>query len=196
MSDLSELSGRSTLPRLRKHRLARELVISTLVVLAFYTFFELAIPRSVVRSISMQPNLVEDQRLVISRLTYLLGQPQRGDIIVFQPPPPEDTDELWYIKRLIGLPGETIGFMHDHVYVNGVPLDEPYLNEACSCERWAGQRWVLAADEYFVMGDNRNHSHDSRDFGPIHRDSLIGRAILRFWPPTDLGLFASVNYTY
>ncbi|NWG16947.1 MAG: signal peptidase I [Chloroflexi bacterium] len=179
-------------PRLRHRSFARELVSTVLFLVAMYTLMEMTLPRSIVQSISMEPNLIADQRLIISRINYLLGQPQRGDIVVFNA---TDTrpGEPPLIKRLIGLPGETLEIRDGAVYINGVELDEPYLNEPCSLSRCKDRVWVLASDEYFFMGDNRNHSHDSRAFGPIHRNQIIGRAIVRYWPP---GVWGILSYTY
>lgn len=179
-------------PRLRRRGWLRELVNMGVFLLAIYTLLEIAIPRSVVLSISMQPNLVEDQRLLISRVSYLFGEPDRGEIVVFQSPQ-GTADQTPLIKRLIGLPGETIEFRGQAVYINGVKLDEPYINEPCWVEKCADASWTLASDEYFFMGDNRNHSHDSRAFGPVHRDHLIGRALLRWWPPAKWGI---LSYEY
>ncbi len=181
-----------TRPRLHDRGFIHEIVYTVVFLIAAFTFLEMAIPRSVVQSISMQPNLIEDQRLVISRLTYLVSDPQRGDITVFLPPnhPPGEPP---LIKRLIGLPGETVEFRDTAVYINGVRLDEPYLNEPCDTIHCGERVWVLGPDEYFLMGDNRNHSRDSRSFGPVQRERIIGRAIIRYWPPPDWGI---LSYSY
>lgn len=182
----------SSKPRLHCKGLVDEGVRTLLFLVGVYVLLEMAIPRSVVLSISMEPNLIADQRLLISRVSYLFGNPARGDIVVFTPPnvPPEDPP---LIKRLIGLPGETIEFRDTYVYVNGVKLDEPYINEPCTVGSCPNQLWTLGADEYFFMGDNRNHSHDSRAFGPIKRSAIMGRAIFRWWPPPKWGIL-SYNY--
>lgn len=179
-------------PRLHRGGFGRELISTLLFLVAVYALLEMAVPRSVVLSISMQPNLVESQRLVISRISYLLGQPQRGDIVVFNPSNAQP-DEPPLIKRLIGLPGEKLEFRDAGVYVDGVQLKEPYLNEPCDLARCPDRTWQLGPDEYFFMGDNRNHSHDSRAFGPIPRPQIVGRAILRYWPPEVWGI---LSYTY
>lgn len=179
-------------PRLHRQGLVRELVQTLVFLAAVYTLLELAIPRSVVLSISMEPNLIENQRLLISRVNYLLGDPSRGEIVVFsRPNQPGDQPPL--IKRLIGLPGETIEFRDTYVYINGTRLEEPYLNEPCTPRNCEDQSWTLGAGEYFFMGDNRNHSLDSRSFGPIERQQIIGRAILRWWPPPKWGI---LSYEY
>jgi signal peptidase I len=179
-------------PRLRRKGLFQELIRTAVFLAAVYTLLEMTIPRSAVLSISMQPTLVAEQRLLISRVSYLFGEPHRGDIVVFTPPnhPPGDPP---LIKRLIGLPGETLEFRGTYLFVNGLRLEEPYLNEPCTTSACPNRFWQLGADEYFFMGDNRNHSRDSRSFGPIRRPQLFGRAILRWWPPANWSVL-SYNY--
>ncbi|MBZ0284268.1 MAG: signal peptidase I [Anaerolineae bacterium] len=179
-------------PRLRVQGRLREFINLGIFLLAVYTLLEIAIPRSVVLSISMEPNLIAEQRLLISRVSYLFGEPQRGEIVVFESPS-NAANQPPLIKRLIGLPGETIEFRDGAVYINGIELHEPYINEPCWVEKCKDASWTLGQDEYFLMGDNRNHSHDSRAFGAIHRDQLIGRAILRWWPPAKWGI---LGYDY
>jgi signal peptidase I len=179
-------------PHLHRKGLLREGVQTLLFLVGVYVLLEMATPRSVVLSISMEPNLVAEQRLLISRISYLFGSPVRGDIVVFTPPNvPADDPPL--IKRLIGLPGETIEFRDTSVYVNGVKLEEAYINEPCRVSSCPNKTLTLGADEYFFMGDNRNHSHDSRAFGPIKHDAIMGRAIIRWWPPPKWGI---LNYNY
>jgi signal peptidase I len=182
-----------TRPRLRRAGFLREGLQTVLFLVAVYAILEMSIPRSVVLSISMEPNLVAEQRLLISRLNYMFGEPSRGDIVVFTPPnqPPDDPP---LIKRLIGLPGETVEFRDTYVYINGVKLDEPYINEPCTYMSCPDKIVPLLENEYFFMGDNRNHSHDSRAFGEIRRSAIIGRAILRWWPPAKWGIL-SYNYS-
>ena len=186
------LAAATLRPRLRRRSLGRELLSTALFLLAVYTLLEMAVPRSVVLSVSMQPNLIEDQRLIISRLSYLVAEPQRGDIVVFYPPNAR-LGEPPLIKRLIGLPGERLEFRDGAVDINGVELDESYIKEPCALTMCPDRVWELGTDEYFFMGDNRNHSHDSRAFGPIHRQQIVGRAILRYWPPPVWGI---LSYTY
>jgi signal peptidase I len=184
------MTGQSrSMPRPRLHRtgLLCEGIQTVLFLVGVYILLEMAVPRSVVLSISMEPTLVADQRLLISRISYLFGNPERGDIVVFTPPNVPASDPP-LIKRLIGLPGETIEFRDTSVYINGVKLDEPYLNEPCVISSCPNETIQLGADEYFFMGDNRNHSHDSRAFGAIKRGAIMGRAILRWWPPPKWGI--------
>jgi len=189
---MTEQPTSPTRPRLHHRGFIHEAAYTVVFLIAAFTLLEMTIPRSIVQSISMEPNLIEDQRLVISRVSYLIGSPQRGDIVVFLPPN-HPAGEPPLIKRLIGLPGETVEIHDTAVYINGVRLEEPYLNEPCDLTHCGERVWVLGADAYFMMGDNRNHSRDSRAFGPVTRERIIGRAIFRYWPPPDWGI---LSYSY
>ena len=179
-------------PRLRRKTRLRELLNLLFFFIAVYALLEMAVPRSVVLSTSMQPNLVEGQRLLVSRVSYMFAKPQRGDIVVLEPNGfTPDQDRL--IKRLIGLPGEKIEFRKQSVYINDTKLTEPYLKEPCQIAYCPDQIWNLGLDEYFFMGDNRNQSRDSRAFGAIHRKQIVGRAVFRWWPPAEWGIL-SYNY--
>jgi signal peptidase I len=161
---------------------------------AIYALVNLATVRFIVEGPSMQPNFHSNQVLVISRANYLLSDPQRGEIVVFNPPG-QSSDEPPYIKRIIGLPGETVEIRGALVYINGKQLNEPYINEPCSPSSCPDQRWELGANEYFVMGDNRNHSSDSRRFNKmVTRDRIIGEALVRYWPPSDWGIIHHIAY--
>lgn len=189
---MSHVGKRYIRPKLKRHTRLREIANLLFFLIAIYALLEMAVPRSVVLSTSMQPNLVEGQRLLISRVSYLFGKPQRGEIVVFEPNGYEaGQDRL--IKRLIGLPGEKIEFRNQSVYINGRLLNEPYLNEQCKSAFCPDESWDLAANEYFMMGDNRNHSRDSRAFGAVKHQQIVGRAILRWWPPAAWGI---LTYTY
>jgi signal peptidase I len=169
-------------PALRRPGLLRELLNSIFFIAAALVLSELALPRSSIDGPSMQPTLFAGQHLLISRINYLFGDPQRGDIAVFDPPD-EKTEML--IKRVIGIPGDTLEIRNNEVYRNGELLDEPYfVNTPCRCR---DDSWTLEADEYFMMGDNRNQSNDSRAFGPITRERIVGKAIWRHWPPDKFG---------
>ncbi len=134
---------------------------------------------------SMEPTLTTGEYVVLNRLSYRVGTPQRGDIIVFHPPT-EPQDE--YIKRVIGLPGDEVEVRDGTVYVNGQPLDETYLNTKTN---YPGT-WRVPAGQLFVLGDNRNNSQDSHEFGTISMGSVIGKAVLVYWPPTDWAMITHV----
>jgi signal peptidase I len=125
--------------------------------------------------------------VLIDKISYLLHSPERGDVIVFVPP----NNERDYIKRVIGLPGDTVEIREGRVYVNGVALDEPYLKNLINSDMPAR---TVEEGHYFVMGDNRNNSSDSRSFGAITPQSIVGRAWLVYWPPADWGTVPHHTY--
>jgi signal peptidase I len=131
---------------------------------------------------SMEPNLSERQRLIIDKLSYRLHPPRRNDIVVLDMP---DMSEM-LVKRVIGLPGETIEIQNGVVYVNGTPLPEPFPHDLGFENRGPV---TLGPLNYYVMGDNRDNSNDSRSFGPVKRESILGRVWLRYWPLDQLKNF-------
>ncbi len=192
---MQELPIETTSPRpnLRLRGFGREILETILLIGAIYALVNLATVRFIVEGPSMQPNFHTGQVLVVSRLNYMFSPPQRGEIVIFNAPgqPPEEPP---YIKRVIGLPGETVEIRDTKVYVNNVELFEPYINEDCEASRCVNRTWALGEDEYFVMGDNRNHSSDSRAFGAVPRERIIGEALIRYWPPSDWGMVSHVAY--
>ncbi len=132
---------------------------------------------------SMEPNLHTDQRLVVEKVSYRFHGPRRFDIVVLKLP--DQGDEL-LIKRVVGLPGETVEIKDGHVYINGEALDEPFTPEETRSRRY--EKVTVPPLHVFVLGDNRNRSNDSRSFGPVPIDDIVGRAWLSYWPPDDVGL--------
>ncbi len=137
-------------------------------------------------SSSMEPTLEINDRLIIEKISYRFRSPERGDVVVFSP-----TDTLReqnfkdaFIKRVIGLPGETVEVRGGTVYINDIPLREKYLEEA---PQYQYGPVVVPEDHYLVLGDNRNNSYDSHYWGFVPRENLIGRAFVRFWPFNRLG---------
>lgn len=130
---------------------------------------------------SMEPGLHTNQRLVIEKLSYHLHGPRRGDVVVLHDP--GGSPEL-LIKRIIGLPGERVTIADGRVYSDGVPLDEPYLTQPT---QGGGRSWVVPPLHVFVMGDNRSASRDSRIFGSVPLDQIVGHAVFRYWPPEQVG---------
>lgn len=173
------------LPALKRVGVLREVINSLFFIVVALVFSELALPRSSIDGPSMEPTLFTGQNLLISRLDYLFGEIKRGDIAVFDPP---NAAQEMLIKRVIGLPGDTIEMRDQEVYLNGEKLDEPYfVNAPCTPMDCPNNAWTLGENEYFFMGDNRNRSNDSRAFGPITRDRIVGKAIFRYWPLDKFG---------
>lgn len=178
-------------PRVGQFRMIKELIGTIVFLIAVFTLLQLALPRSEVHGKSMEPTFVEGQRLIISRVNYMVGNPQRGDVLVFNSPE-SDSDDPSLIKRVVGLPGELVEIRDQEVYINGERLDEPYIKEPCT-RQCRDRQWQLEDDEYFVMGDNRNVSNDSRAFGPIKHSAIIGEALFRYWPLNAIGFIHQVN---
>ena len=165
--------------------------VAEVVVLAIILYFGIsfAVQAVHVEGLSMYATLDDNDYLIANKIDYRLHPPQRGDIIILRPPTDNSKD---FIKRVIALPGERLFIRDGHVYINGHLLDEPYLPEAWTTLNnpapWSvGDGAVIPANEYFVMGDNRNRSQDSRIFGPIGRDRIDGKAWFRIWPLDHFG---------
>lgn len=163
--------------------------IYLLVVLcAAYLIITYVGQRTQVIGSSMETTLSEDDNLIVDKISYRFRDPQRFDIIVF---PFQYEEDTYYIKRIIGLPGETVQIDEDgNIYINGEVLEENYGREVIRYPGRASEPITLAEDEYFVLGDNRNNSSDSRDpsVANIKREDIIGRAWLRIWPLSKFGI--------
>ncbi len=159
-----------------------------LVFCAAYLIVTYVGQRTQVSGSSMETTLSDGDHLIVDKISYRFDDPERFDIIVF--PFQYDTD-TYYIKRIIGMPGETIQIDDSgNIYIDGEVLDENYGREVIQSPGRAGDPIQLGNDEYFVMGDNRNNSSDSRDpsVGNIHRRDIIGRAFIRIWPFSKFGI--------
>lgn len=162
-------------------------ILSTSVYLLFVLLFTILIikyvgQRTEVIGPSMEPTLHNGDNLIVDKISYRFNDPERYDIIVF---PYLYADKTYYIKRIIGLPGETV-FIDDkgNIYINGEKLEESYGKEVITNPGMASKLIVIGDDEYFVLGDNRNNSSDSRaaDVGLIKRKNILGRAWVQIWP--------------
>jgi len=158
-----------------------ELFQTALIALVLFLAVNLITARIRVEGISMEPSLHDGQFVVVNRLAYRWHEINRGDIIVFHFPPDPSRR---FIKRVIGLPGDVVSIHDSQVYVNGLSLTEPYLAD----EPLYHGEWRLTPSEVFVLGDNRNNSSDSQNWGPLPVDEIIGKAILVYWPLDTLGL--------
>ncbi|MCC8139174.1 MAG: signal peptidase I [Lachnospiraceae bacterium] len=157
------------------------------VVLATFLIIHFVGQRTYVSGSSMENTLSDGDNLIVDKLTYRFSDPQRFDIIVFPYRYEEDT---YFIKRIIGLPGETVQIVDGTIYIDGQVLEESYGREVIKNAGLAAAPITLGEDEYFVLGDNRNDSTDSRDpsVGVISRDEIIGRAFIRIWPLSKFGI--------
>jgi len=166
----------------------REILETVLLTVIIVLLLKTATGQFQVRGSSMEATLHDGQYLIIGKVTYWFHSPQRGDIIVFHPPthPRED-----YIKRIVGLPGETINIRSGHVRVDGVMLDEPYISNVGT---YSGD-WTLGESEYFVLGDNRRNSSDSHSWGVLPGKGIIGKSWLCYWPPEYWGLIPQHDFT-
>lgn len=145
--------------------------------------------RTKVQGRSMETTLSDGDNLIVDKISYRFRDPKRFEIIVF---PYQYQENTYYIKRIIGLPGETIQIKDGYIYINGELLEEEYGAEVMNQSGIAADPIELGEDEYFVLGDNRNHSADSRDpsVGVLKRDQLMGRAFVRIWPLGRVGFIS------
>lgn len=194
-------------PRRGRHWfvLGRELVETLLLALLIFLAVRSAVQNFKVEGDSMLPSLENGQYIIVNKLAYaqidlgkfgwipffdagdnpahhLFGTPDRGDVIVFRSPSNPDRD---FIKRVIGVPGDTVEIRSGVVYVNEDPLEEPYTTGTTGCP--CGP-WVVEPGTYFVLGDHRNNSSDSRVFSAIPEESIIGKALFSYWPLSEVGL--------
>lgn len=211
--------GNTTLDDNKKQKIKgfiKETIETILIVfvLVFIIRHFIAEPRWI-PSASMRPNLLEGDRLIIEKISGYFTHPKRGDILVFYPPHHELDPTLWgkftraigflgkddaFIKRVVGLPGETIQITPDNkIYINGKQLIEPYkIGDSyinCSIASYcAVQPIKIPENSYFMMGDNRSNSQDSRFWGLLPEKRIIGKAVFRFWPPQRINIISKPEY--
>jgi signal peptidase I len=157
---------------------------------------------------SMVPTLEINQRVLVDRVSFRFSDPERGDIVVFKPPegadvntcgvnkpdnqpcpkPTEDKSDTNFIKRVVGEPGDRLSVRRGIVYIDGKPLDEEYANPSANCATCNLEKAIeIPPDHYFMMGDNRGASADSREWGPVPKKWIIGNAFGTYWPPRQIG---------
>jgi signal peptidase I len=159
----------------------RDLVFSALASVLIITFLYQPVR---VEGTSMLPRLEDRDRLFINKFVYHLQAINRGDVVVFRYP---EDEEKSYIKRVIGLPGDRLHIIQGQVYINGRPISEPYVPEEFRDDRSYAEV-VIPPDHYFMMGDHRSISQDSRVFGPVARELIYGKAAFVYWPKKDVGV--------
>lgn len=172
-------------PTTKKRSGWRQLLIDLLetVLIAAVLFLGINAVSSRIRvdSFSMEPTLFQGDYVVVNKLSYKIGSPKRGDVVVFRYPPNPNEQ---YIKRVIGIPGDQVHISDGKVVVNDNLLTESYLSVSTK----SGGDWVVPEDSLFVMGDNRNNSSDSRVWGMVPFENLVGKAFVVYWPPEDWGV--------
>ena len=172
----------------------KEILQTALISLGifFFVYIFLVQPHRI-KGESMNPNFADGELILTEKVSYYIYKPQRGDVVVFKAP---KTTRVDFIKRIIGLPGENVKIEDGTVFINGQKLIEPYETQKTQ----GGMSITLLENQYFVLGDNREASSDSRSFGPIERNTIKGKAWLVYWPITRSGrsqglrIISSINY--
>ena len=186
----------------KRYRLVREVIETIVLTVLMFLIIRFAVQNFNIDGMSMEPNLHNKELILVDKWTYLFHPPERGDVIVFQAPPDHTQD---YIKRVIGLPGDVITIQNTTVIVDGVTLKETYVDPNRQGNPYAYKvinNKVIPANEYFVLGDNRAGSSDSRDWGFVPRKNIVGRAAFVYWPlgqdhdgflPNESAVFANIH---
>lgn len=175
----------------------QSIVLALAVFVVLYLF--VAQPNEVKGS-SMLPNFVDKEFLLTEKISYYLGDPQRGDVVIFKAPATEScaAEECEYIKRIIGVPGDKVMVKDGKVYLNGELLDQTFLpNDVITTEGQFSKEGVeetVPEGEYLCFGDNRQHSRDGREFGPIKKELIVGKAFFKYWPVSSLGLIPKISF--
>lgn len=172
-------------------------IIETIVVaLAIFVVIYLFLfqPHQV-KGASMENNFHDNEYILTDKISYKFTQPKRGEVVIFKAP---RNPELDFIKRVIGLPGDRVKIENGKVVLNGSVLEEKYLSSTVTTQPGSymteGKEVIAAPNHYIVLGDNRNHSSDSREWGPVDINEIIGKAFFRYWPPHKIGLIPEVKY--
>lgn len=168
-----------------------EMGIYFIVIVVIFLFLQHFVGQHIeVNGSSMENTLSHEDHLILEKVSYRFEEPTRFDIVVFRPYESQEKEDTYYIKRVMGMPGERIQVIDGQIYINGEILQEDYGTEAINDFRAgiAKEEILLEKDEYFLIGDNRNNSTDSREetIGPVKRDTIIGRAWVRIWPISKL----------
>ncbi|MFQ5812125.1 MAG: signal peptidase I [Anaerolineae bacterium] len=166
----------------------REIMETVLLTLLIFIAIRTLIQNFRIEGTSMEPNLHDGQYLIVNKLVYYLHPPERGDVVVFHYPKNPRRD---FIKRVIGLPREKVEVRGKRILINGEKIEESYDLHTGNYA-WGPRR--LGEDEYFILGDNRNSSSDSHNWGPLPRDAIIGKAWISYWPPKYWGLVPHYSY--
>jgi signal peptidase I len=172
----------------RLREFLREMLETILLALVLFLIINTLTARIRVEGSSMVPSLNHNNYVIVNRLAYRLGEVERGDVVVFKFPHNKEED---YIKRVIALPGETIEISNGFVYINGQPIEEPYIKAPLARDYPAV---TVPPEMVYVMGDNRNDSSDSRRWGALSEGDIIGKAVFVYWPFPDFGVVEHYDY--
>lgn len=175
---------------MKRSHLVREIVETLVLTLLIFVVIHFVVQSYHVDGTSMEPNLNSNEFVVVNKTAYTFQPPERGDVIVFHYPLHPSDD---YIKRVIGLPGDHIKTDYTHVWVNGQQLDEKYISSAANP---GAQEWTVPKNDYFVLGDNRPVSDDSRIWGFVPKNFIVGKAIVVYWPIPNWQVINTYNTTY
>ena len=177
-----------------------EFIQSIVLALAVFVLLYLFVAQpNEVKGNSMLPNFIDGEYLLTDKLSYSFSDPQRGDVVVFKAPPSEPCaeTECEYIKRIIGLPGDRVMVSEGKVYLNGEMLKQDFLPGFVTdpgVYSQEGIEKVVPEGEFLCFGDNRSHSRDGREFGPIPKNLIVGKAFFKYWPASSIGLVSKVSF--
>ena len=181
---------------IRRHLWIRQLLETITLILLMVLAIRLALQNFHIEGQSMEPTLHNQEYIIVDKASYFLHSPERGDVIVFRYPiDPQEN----FIKRIIAIPGDTVTIVNKTVLVNGVTLQEPYINKNDPFAPYPSfQTWHIGTNQYFVLGDNRGNSSDSRVWGLVPRQNIIGKADLVYWPVdvNNFGLLPDVSNVF
>ena len=201
---LTEVSDFRPKQTSRAKSILREILETLILTAVIFFLVNTVTGRFKIYGASMDNTFHNGEYIIVSRLAYQFGEPQRGDVVVFVPPGhPEATfterllgipGETDFIKRIVGLPGDVVKIENGQVLVNGVALNEPYIKEPMFS--YQSQEWALGLNQYFALGDNRNFSKDSRDpaVGPIEGSRIVGKVWVVYWPMSDWKVVEHYQY--
>jgi len=170
-------------------KIFREVAITVLIAVAVFALLRLTVQSYTVVMSSMEPNFQEGECIMVNKVCYHSSGPQRGDVVVFNPP---FQSQYPYIKRVIGLPGETVKIEDGKVFIDGIPLEEDEYIRARP--NYTMPAMEVPENEYFVLGDNRNNSNDSSHNWTVPRDNIIGKSWFTYWPPSKLRVVKHYSY--
>ena len=170
-------------------KILREVGITIIIAVVVFALLQFTVRSYTVVMSSMEPNFHDGECIMVNKVSYRSSGAQRGEVIIFDPP--FDSPHP-FIKRVIGLPGETVEIKDEKVFIDGIPLEEEYIMAPPNYTMSATE---VPEDEYFVLGDNRNNSNDSHSGWMVPGDNIIGKAWFTYWPPNSLGVVKHYSYS-